>query len=86
MSDESDKPAYSEPKQKPSVGRIVLFRKEPSNGATEHPAIITRVWSDICVNVTVFLDYGAPFNATSVNHEEDVNSATNPAWRWPPRV
>lgn len=72
--------------QKPSIGRIVLFRGEKSNGVNEHPAIITRVWSDTCVNLTVFLDNGAPIVPTSVNHEENLESSTNPAWRWPPRV
>jgi hypothetical protein len=60
--------------QKPSLGRIVLFRSEPANGVNEHPAIITRVWSDTCVNLTVFLDAGAPFIATSAMQNEEMLS------------
>jgi hypothetical protein len=73
--------------QKPSLGRIVLFRAEHSNGATEHPAIITRVWSDTCVNLTVFPDYAAPVAKSSVAFSDDVDNPNGLyAWRWPPRV
>lgn len=34
---------------KPSIGRIVLFNYRESG--EEFPAIITRVWSDECVNL-----------------------------------
>jgi hypothetical protein len=42
----------------PSLGRIVLFTVPPhSNNASDvAPAIITRVWSDTCVNLRVLLD------------------------------
>lgn len=73
--------------QKPSVGRIVLFRSLESNGAKEHPAIITRVWSDGCVNLTVFPDYGEPVLKSSVTFAEiSETTAESYAWRWPPRV
>jgi hypothetical protein len=54
---------------KPSVGRIVLVFADPklNNGADEAPAIITRVFSDTCVNVTVFPDATTPYPRTSVN-------------------
>ncbi len=71
---------------KPSLGRIVLFRSELSNGALEHPAIITRVWSDTCVNLTVFLDFGAPSLKTSVTFDESEAPSAQYSWRWPPRV
>lgn len=35
---------------KPTVGRIVYYNIGGENNA----AIITRVWTDICVNLTVF--------------------------------
>lgn len=71
---------------KPSLGRIVLFRSYNSNGSIEHPAIITRVWSDTCVNLIVFLDMAIPMLKSSVIQDEDVSSDNNYAWRWPPRV
>jgi hypothetical protein len=37
-----------------------------SNGATEHPAIITRVWGHDMVNLTVFPDDVPPTTRTSV--------------------
>jgi hypothetical protein len=73
--------------QKPSIGRIVLFRTHASNGALEHPAIITRVWSDTCVNLSVFPDFGEPQPRTSVNQNESLDGPNQDyAWRWPPRV
>ena len=76
------------PEQKPSLGRIVLFRSHVSDGQSEHPAIITRVWTDTCVNLTVFPDYGEPKLFSSVVQNEDVGTAHagQQAWRWPPRV
>jgi hypothetical protein len=72
---------------KPSPGRIVLYRQLSSNGTIEHPAIINRVWSDVCVNLTVFPDCGVATNKTSVIQDEDTNLSKNQnAWRWPPRI
>lgn len=71
--------------QKPSIGRIVLVTDNDSNGVTEHPAIINRVWSDTCVNVTVFPDCGRPYCKTSVVMSETGESVKH-QWRWPPRV
>ncbi|MEY2689719.1 MAG: hypothetical protein RL375_3918 [Pseudomonadota bacterium] len=50
----------------PTIGRTVIVHGVSSNGATEHPAIITRVWgagrdtrdSAVCINCTVFMDCG----------------------------
>lgn len=72
--------------QKPSVGRIVLFRSELANGVTEHAAMVTRVWSDTTVNLTVFLDGGAVIAPTSVTLDENMESTNKHAWRWPPRI
>lgn len=73
--------------QKPSIGRIVLFRAEPSNGTVEHPAIINRVWTDTYVNLLVFPDCGQPVVKTSVLFDDDADLSKNAcAWRWPPRV
>jgi hypothetical protein len=73
--------------QKPSKGRIVLVHGMESNGEFEHPGIITRVWSDTCVNVTVFRDDGLPSLLTSVCYDEaPENLEEGYGWRWPPRV
>ena len=55
---------------RPFVGQVVIYRQpdeaRPHNGTPEHPALVTRVHSDVCVNLTVFYDAG-PFTAiTSV--------------------
>ena len=75
----------------PTIGRIVLFKskdvKELGNHAEEVPAIITRVWSENCVNLTVFRDFAEPLLQTSVTYAEDLDaSGQHSAWRWPPRV
>lgn len=89
--------------QKPSLGRIVLFTfPRPFNSNwSEHggqgeqvPAIITAVWSDICVNLTVFVDgKQAAIPVTSVclktdqNEKNAINSnLVGSFWEWPPRV
>lgn len=74
---------------KPTIGRIVLFKSnDPSqlgNGAEEVPAIVTRVWSDSCVNLTVFRDFAPPLSVTSVNMADDfAASGQGVAWRWMP--
>jgi len=82
----------------PTIGRIVIVTGLGSNGTLEHPAIITRVWSDSYVNVTVFPDAAAPESHTSVNLFEDrdaaeawVNAHSVPPYRtlaafWPTRA
>lgn len=84
--------------QKPSLARMVIARVDPAmnNGATEAPAVITRVWSEQLdhwiVNVRVFLDGSntAPLALTSIRlyKTEPVHIASDTAhcaW-WPPRV
>ncbi len=45
---------------KPTVGRVVLYKPQPyerfsdDDGSQRWPAIITKVWGDTCINVTVF--------------------------------
>lgn len=80
---------------KPSIGRIVLVTGAvaASNGATEAPAIITRVWNDTMVNLRVFPDAAGSVSLTSVSLHPDAESAkgacrfpsSNAAY-WPPRV
>jgi hypothetical protein len=49
---------------KPKVGLPVFFRPAkstiPSNAVKSHPAVITRVWDDDMVNLTVFFDGDKP--------------------------
>lgn len=82
----------------PSIGRIVyvIGPDAASNGASVAPAIITRVWSEDLVNVTIFPDGGAPLSRTSVKLYADEDAARgitlsdvrfppNQAF-WPPRI
>ena len=73
----------------PSVGRIVLVPMDPAtnNGSNIAPAIITRVWSDTCVNVRVLADSDAIKWRTSVTQVDDAaDTEGTHHWSWPPRV
>jgi hypothetical protein len=82
--------------QKPSLGRIVIaagIDPNTNNGATEAPAIITRVWSDDLVNIKVITDGETRAQAkTSVKlygtpEDYEASAATEPVGcYWPPRV
>lgn len=70
----------------PTVGRIVHFRfPELEQGTNNHgplaPAIITRVWSDTCVNLKVIADGPADIWKTSV-----IQGDGDAQWSWPPRT
>ena len=70
---------------KPSVGRIVFFHSPfLSDSISEFPAIITRVWSDICVNLTIFPNNGNMILRISVIQDEEMNQEIG--WRWPPKI
>lgn len=91
---------------KASIGRIVHYyqgdHEAPkgrdqdanwtgTNGSRLHPAIITRVWSDTCVNLQVFFDATGPLVKTSMTMLPDEVFApgvhcSNSGWRWPERV
>jgi hypothetical protein len=88
---------------KPSICRMVQVPVDPrsNNGSDIAPAVITRVWSDTCVNVRVLPDAGDTYVLTSqVLHEsrEALQEAHIAAWAlragevpmsgafWPPRV
>lgn len=71
----------------PSVGRIVMHRGISSNAAIDHPAIITRVWSDVTVNLTIFPDNGSPECKTSVMLLADPKAEdAYTGWYWPIKV
>jgi len=48
---------------------ISKFGKEAAgtNGTRFHPAIVTRIWSDTCVNLQIFFDAGKVEVKTSVS-------------------
>lgn len=90
---------------KPSIGRIVHYyqgdyeaphgnmqdeRWTGTNGTRFHPAIITRVFTDDCVNLQVFFDAQAPGARSSVMRipDEMLNGMhiASSGWRWPERV
>jgi len=62
------------PKQ-PRVGSIVLFTPNPDDAIAKSnhnhdpiPAIITRIWGPVCVNLKIIPDCGAMQDRTSVVH------------------
>ena len=68
---------------KPSIGRIVHYwdgdLAEPS------PAIITKVWSDECINLKVFrdgVDSSECVTSVPLLHEAKLSMF----WSWPERV
>lgn len=70
---------------KPAVGRIVHVtghQDVETNNRDNHSAIITHVWSAVCVNLTVFLDDGGIRHLSSVTD----HVGSSPRWFWPPRV
>lgn len=82
--------------QTPSIGRIVIAPAEPigNNGATEAPAIITRVFGQRhdggwTVNVRQFLDgHGGEWKTSLALYDDEATAranGTHVAW-WPPRV
>ena len=90
----------------PSIGRIVHYYQgdweapqsmseksawRGTNGTRVHPAMITHVHTDSCVNLMVFWDGGKPDARTSMTVLPDEvfvpgMHCTNSGWRWPERV
>lgn len=75
--------AGAAPAPKPSIGRIVHYRK-----ATQEPraAIITKVHNDTCIDLNVFSSDSHPyvFPVTSAV-QIDPDSGSGQGWYWPPR-
>lgn len=73
-----------------TVGRIVHFYDAHvvgDNGDGPYAAIVTKVWSPTCVNLSAF-GMGAPYLASSVQ-EHPLGTSTKPPsqyWQWPPKV
>lgn len=73
----------------PTVGGIVLVSIEPSqnNNSPVAPAIITRVWSETCVNVRVLADSMNLLWLTSLTYVDSLDDdSPRGSWTWPPRV
>lgn len=64
----------------PTIGRIVHFYEQ----GQLYPGIITKVWTDVCVNLVIFGHLQVPggLEKTSVVYNE-VDKNYN--WVWPPR-
>jgi hypothetical protein len=81
----------AEQEPKPSIGRIVHYHPfaegEPgipfTGEAPPCPAIITKVFSEDCVNLTIFGVESVPLLRTSVLRG---GPAAQGSWSWPPRV
>lgn len=78
--------------QNPSVGRIVHFfptelDDEARSNGNSGPvaAVITRVWDESMVNLTIFPDAMHPTPRTSVPHRS-THAPGAPYWDWPERV
>lgn len=95
MADETAVPA-TPPVQKPSLGRVVLYRvpeMAPWRGNKKgefRAAIVVRAWpggDGLCVNLRVFTDLGD----TAVEQDTVLASSCTMGdaegqWSWPPRV
>lgn len=71
--------------QKPTIGRQVTFTDVEGNS---HSATITKVWTDVTVNLWILKDNGSgasPFAMTSVPLAQDGTPVLN-RWSWPERV
>ena len=67
----------------PCVGEtVIVHTAEQHNGSFEHPAIVTRVWSDDTINVMVMPDDGTPFAMTSAKRATDGISLDPLQWKW----
>lgn len=66
---------------KPTKGRIVWVTLQ--GVLNDQPAIITKVHTDDCVNVTVFDDRELRYVTSLLNR--DVVGTENSHWRWPDR-
>lgn len=59
----------------PKVGEIVLFTSNPDDAVAQSnnnsgpiPAIVTRAWSEVCVNLKIIPDHGPMQDRGSVTH------------------
>lgn len=72
----------------PDVGDVVLVPMDPAlnNGATVAPAVVTRVWNPITINVRILADKDTAAEwRTSVTYRDSLDDIAVPAavWTWP---
>lgn len=66
----------------PTIGRIVWVKKA---NIDEMPAIIVKVWTDTCINVTAFPDDDGYTRYTSILYnDEPTEDTASITWRWMP--
>lgn len=76
---------------KPTIGRIV-YVIPPGCDGTVRPAIITKVWSDDCINVVVFDCQKEPHAIAltsctrAIDDQGKGELKEGPFWAWPPRT
>lgn len=73
----------------PLVGRFVEYHLAPNTGSYGRdmaPAVITHVWSEKCVDLTVFPDFARPFRVPYVEQHEGPQVSPGREWSWAPEV
>lgn len=74
----------------PTVGRIVLYTPADEELAARkgqpYPAIVTHVFSDTCVNLSVMGDgsFGIPCEGVNVTSACHCDEGTPGTWKWMP--
>ena len=63
----------------PKIGKIILVIDRDTSHQV--PAIITVVWSQLCINATVFCADGSTHSRRSLLFDESL--PTWDSWRWP---
>jgi hypothetical protein len=84
MTDAPTPAAPAGPSPLPFLGATVLVRPFGRHGQIEQAAMVTRVWDDGTLNVTVMPDYGDPIPETRVTFNGNIKVAPpEGVWRWP---
>lgn len=69
---------------KPTIGRIVIIHQPDGE---QIAGIITKVWSDTCVNISGFIPNGNVSGFSSCSHKSAVGDPSlNTHWDWPERA
>lgn len=74
--------------QQPTVGRIVHYFPADGSALDSEPfaAIVTRVWSDECVNLFICDDGSGRITRNIETSLERSDAPKAGCWMWPPRV